>query len=257
MTERTPEDLLRRIEALDELIGETFPAGQLEMPGRPGALRAIENLWLARRTLGSVHHLMAFTITGKDRDRTEDAAVLTRRLLELLSDTYWMTDWDETDPDHQALRSLLAEFDERRKKLQFIESIGSDDEAIERARAELENQQEDVNLIKEELEGNGAPTTPRANTFDILNRVSPSLAFYWAFESDVAHGGMVGRNLQRTEDIDIGAEAPDWRRVQILETALAAVADVFIRTVRLCEMADDERDAVGKRVAEIMGLDQR
>lgn len=252
MSEPSPEELLESIESLDALIGETFPAGTFEVVARPGALRSIENLWLARRTLGSVHHMMLFTVTGNDRDRTEDAAVLVRRLLELLADTFWLTDWDETNPDHQALRSLLADYDERRKKLDLIGRLESDTELADRARGALVDQGEDVARIIEDLESSDAPTSMRANTFDILLRVKASLAFYWAFESDVAHAGMIGRNLQRTVDIDIGADAPPWRRNQILETALAAVADLFIRTIRLQELSDDHRAELEARVADLV-----
>jgi hypothetical protein len=256
MSERTPEELLEAIESLDTVIGETFPAGALQVVNRPAAIRSIENLWIARRTLGSIHHLMAYTVTGKDRDRTEDAAVLVRRLLELLADTFWLTDWDETSPDDQALRSLLGDYDERRKKLEMIQRMESGTRAAEKATASLAEQANDVAFIAEELEANGAPTSIRASTFDILYRVKPSLAFYWRFESDVAHAGMVGRNLQRTKEIDIGADAPGWRRNLVLETSLAATADLFVTAIRLHELPEGDRLALEGHVAALALRDQ-
>lgn len=47
--------ILQAIEELDRILGGVIAAGEVTVPARPAALRALENLWLARRTLGSVH----------------------------------------------------------------------------------------------------------------------------------------------------------------------------------------------------------
>ena len=59
----------------------------------PGRSRLIEDLWLARRTNSSVHVLMRKTLDSPSEgsDHTESAAVLVRRLMELLGYVAWLT----------------------------------------------------------------------------------------------------------------------------------------------------------------------
>ncbi|MDP3984630.1 MAG: hypothetical protein Q8Q52_06490, partial [Acidimicrobiia bacterium] len=47
------------------------------------------------------------------------------------------------------------------------------------------------------------------------------------------------------------------RAVLVLETALAATADLFIRTVRLQQLPADQRVELGTRVAELVLRDQQ
>lgn len=245
-------EILQAIEELDRIVDGVVPAGEVTLPGRPAPLRALENLWLTRRTLGSVHHLMAFTVTGKDRDRTEDAAVLVRRLVELFADTLWMTDWDDVSADDQALRSVLADLDERRKALEFVIEMDRDPAPVEQAKQELQEQAAQMEEIKKTLAEAGAPTTPRASTFDILKKIDLGLAFYWRHESDVAHGGLIGRSLQRSETFDTGADAPPWRRTQVLATALAVATDIALRCVRLMEIEPEIEAELRERVKPLI-----
>ncbi|MDF1595726.1 MAG: hypothetical protein P1T08_06475 [Acidimicrobiia bacterium] len=75
----------------------------------PGRARLTENLWLARRTYSTVHFLMHHTDTVDTPagDFTEDAGVLMRRLLELLAQTSWLTDYEP--PADLALPANIGE----------------------------------------------------------------------------------------------------------------------------------------------------
>lgn len=247
----TSEQLLERIEQLRKIFDEAFPGNALEVPNEPAPLRAVENLWMVRRTLGSVALLMRDTIRGDGEDRTEDAAVLVRRLMELFADTFWMTDY-EIDPDAQALRAILSELRETRKKCNRIVDLERSEDSVAQAKMKLDEIDGQEGEISRALGEARAPKTGRQNTTDILTNASPSLAFYYSFESDVAHGGVVGRQLQRDEEHDVGANASPERRRQVLAIALATTADTVIRGTRLLERSKGEFEDPRARIGQLV-----
>lgn len=231
------EDLRHLIELVDEAI----PGGDLEVPRRPAALRAIENLYMARRTLGSIYRLILGTVDGEDEDRTEDSALLVRRLVEFLADTYWMTAADAA-PDHQARRAMLNELDEHARKCRQTIDLSDDPKRTAEAEMALERTKTQISKISAQLAEDGIAVKRRPPIRDILHEQEPALAFYWSFEADVAHGGIIGRGLQRNEDFDVGAEAEPWRRAQVVQTAFSAAAEIFDRCLWLVGLSDEVRD---------------
>ncbi len=281
---------------LDELLGRLVPAGDITLRGvendelvawAPGPERALENLWLARRSLVSIHLLAQSTVRSA-ADHTEDIAVLGRRLLELLVQTIWLTDYaipsgltlpsapgsldpllSDGDPeswpdrltrtgfaaavcaatewvDIQALRAQLAELNEQKKTGREIARSysGASRSEAERRLGMLCDQQRMIGLRLTDL---GAPLTPRPDTTGILMRHAPHLVVLWRTESDVTHGGAVGRHLQRGGESgpDLGASAPPWRQVLVLIMTAEAIVGIASRALRILDIdAQDLRDFI-------------
>lgn len=109
MPDSTLAEHLKAAERIDEAIRVAATEDALTVPGvkveglfsisAPGQARLVEDLWLARRTYSTVHFLMLNTANAKTAagDFTEDAGVLTRRLLELLAQVSWLTDIEPPD----------------------------------------------------------------------------------------------------------------------------------------------------------------
>lgn len=231
------------LQSLIDLVDEALPkGGEIEVPARPAPLRAVENIYLTRRTAGSIRRLMEGTVSGEDEDRTEDAALLVRRLLELLADTYWMTTTD-TDPDHQARRAMLKDLDEQAAKCKRIIETESTEESVGRAKTALERIEAETTEIEDDLVEAGLKARRKQPVAQILESHGKSLSFYWSFESDVAHAGVVGRGLQRDDSVDVGADAPEWRRALIIQTAFSASAEIFDRSFHLLGLPKGKREA--------------
>ncbi len=96
------DEALRRAATPEALTIPAVDLGEWATISAPGRARLVEDLWLSRRTYSTIHFLMLHTskATSPAGDFTEDAGVLMRRLLELLSQTSWLTDHEPpTDLD--------------------------------------------------------------------------------------------------------------------------------------------------------------
>ncbi len=236
------DEALRRA-ATPEVL--TIPAvdvgGWVAVPA-PGRTRLVENLWLARRTYSTIHFLMRHTAgsTTAAVDFTEDAAVLVRRLLELLAQTVWLTDYEPPPElplpaalgnraDHEEMARAAPWPDEESLVLTLAYLAAAVDwmdvQALRADRAELaqllktartraaatigaesaERHAADVAL----LETRDALTEARLRV--IGAPASPrqdtttiltrrGLEVAWRYESDVAHGMAMGRLHQRGRD---------------------------------------------------------
>lgn len=89
------DEALRRAATTEALTIPAVDVGGWAAVPAPGRARLVEDLWLARRTYSTVHFLMLHTAksTTTAGDFTEDAGLLMRRLLELLAQTSWLTDY--------------------------------------------------------------------------------------------------------------------------------------------------------------------
>ena len=91
---------------LDEILGRLLPHGSIDIEGPAQAL-VTELVLIARRTFGTVHLIMDWSINVADPDRTEDAAALLRRLLDLYGSVAFVLA-DSDDWDTNALRCELG-----------------------------------------------------------------------------------------------------------------------------------------------------
>lgn len=256
----------------DEAIGRLVTPEILTMPAvnldgtrivAPGRARLLEDLWLARRTHAALGLLMIHTSTSTTPagDLTESAAILGRRLIEILGQVVWLIDYqapeglkfpvDLGDPDDlaksaldapwsagdrrafcaylcsavdwidiQALRSDREDLESRRKLSNAILDVSSGTDVVARTEQTKTIAAQDDLTVKR-LTGIGAPTTARYDLVTLLSKINKSAVLAYRYESDAAHAGSVGRLLQRGtgEDPDLGARAPDWRRLMVLQLA--------------------------------------
>ena len=91
---------------LDEILWRLLPGSSIDIEGPAQAL-VTELFLIARRTFGTVHLIMDWSINVADPDRTEDAAALLRRLLDLYGSVAFVLA-DSDDWDTNALRCELG-----------------------------------------------------------------------------------------------------------------------------------------------------
>lgn len=269
---------VRLDEAVREAVtSEVLTVDAVEMGsvvvGVPGPSRLIEDLWLARRSFAALHFLMLNTArsTTPAGDLTESAALLGRRLFELLGQVSWLTDyeppdglalpvpigdaielaeaaagvpWPEEDRalycaylasartwmDIQALRADRKDLIQRRRLAEAIIDVGDTEER----RKGLAIIQAQDDLVERRLSYVGAPTDPRYDMVSLLRRINAQAILAYRYESDVAHGGTVGRLHQRGASGQpmLGAPAPDERRLMVVRTANAVMLAIAQRVLQ-------------------------
>jgi len=232
--------LLQDVESFFDVLAKAIPPGDITVDRRPAPVRILENVALAQRTMASVHVLMSATVDNDDYDGTEDATVLVRRLLELLADTYWITEMGD-DPDVQALRSELGDLcGQYELASKYLPADELQEERAEREQqlAEIADQ---IEQVRSQLKAAGRQPKRRQNVTQILEEKDSAQAHYWAFESNVAHLGVLGRAFQRN-GLELGSEAEEWRRRQVVEMALAIIAEIGGMSMKVIGTPDSLQD---------------
>lgn len=150
---RTALTLARHVEAAlrasTSLEVPTFETNRVRVFA-PGKLRLVEDLTLASRTYDSVHFLMSHT-PGDDTprgDHTESAAVLLRRLIELLAQVYWLT--GIPPPDALTLPGLPGEVDDYPELLERFSPDPIEQEAMALSLASVQTWT-DIQALRSEL----------------------------------------------------------------------------------------------------------
>ena len=214
-------DLQASIDAmkdLDDILNRVVPAGDIDAQG-PAQILALELFQIARRTFGTVHLIMDWSINFPDTDRTEDAAVLLRRLLELYARIAFVTS-DSGDRDANALRCELSDARRLKTAHQDVLAASADPGHGARYRETLL----EIAAIEDELTARTGQAKRAPATTDILREIGSGHLLLWRQSSDVAHGGIMGRALQR-EDLTVGTPADGERRRFVMDTAIAVMAD--------------------------------
>jgi hypothetical protein len=215
----------------------------------PGELRLHEDLSLARRDHAAIFHLMLRTASPEsDDDLTEPAAVILRRLQELLLQVVWVSGVpspddlsfpvDVGDPD-VVLSAAAADWEDRANFKQFVGYLihSTTWEDVQALRSELseirqkrlvERQaiewgatdrathestlkilEDRREMIKARLSEMGAPDTERQGNTDIArNYMQPAVVMAYRMESDTAHAGETARRYQRGPEDDPGLGSP-------------------------------------------------
>lgn len=149
----------------------------------------------------------------------------------------------DADPDYQARRAMLKDFDEQAAKCRRVIETESTEESVGRAKTALERIEAETTEIEDALVEAGLKARRKQLVAQILESHGKSLSFYWSFESDVVHAGVVGRGLQRDDSVDVGADAPEWRRALIIQTAFSASAEIFDLSFHLLGLPKGKREA--------------
>lgn len=171
-------DLLLEMERLDKALGDAFPTGELTVDGPAQAL-VFEAYINSRRTFGSVHALLSHRLLG-DTDRTEDAAVLMRKMMNSLAVVIWVAETD--NPNVNALRSELSDLYQQRTAIRDVLDI----ERTPRREEKAAEQEALIEQVEQSLRDMGADTTGRPSTTDIFRSVDPWWMIRWRYESDVS-----------------------------------------------------------------------
>lgn len=275
------EDLdksLRLAIDLDEAVRKAMTPKAMTVPAvqigdravlAPGLLRLIEDLWLARRTFSAVHFLMDATSRSRTpaADFTESAAVLVRRLVELLAQVAWLTDYPHPTGVHlpaplgdpEAMAGLLPTVAEptRSEMLGYLASVRSwiDVQAMRAQRRDIREQRKSVTdlatddiqrrdaelvmlkafdaAIVARLDAIGVESSERFDYVTILRRMGPAYVTLYRYETDVSHAGGIGRAHQRGGEDEpmLGAPATAARRGMVLDTAISAILEIAHRVL--------------------------
>lgn len=252
--------LLGLTEQLEAAMDSFTPRGSTVTVSRPAEEVVTIAFFLARPTFGSVRLLMAWSLTAPDADRTEDAAVLVRKLLFLLGRCCFVlgTD-DERERADQDLRPARIELNDYKKHLTamreglVIEFPSADPEVIRdredkaaawrKSTTEWEDETADLearivreageaskeHVSRKEETGAGIVTyhaKPPLATIDVLKQINPVQASLWRQLSDVAHGGVLGRAYQR-RDLTFGVRAEPDRQDMVMHVALWVMMDLY------------------------------
>ncbi len=268
---------LARAVGVDEAVREAMTPEVMSVPAvevdgsavlAPGKMRLIEDVWLARRTFSAIHYLMEATnrATTPAADFTESAAVLVRRLLELLAQTSWLTDYDPPpgigfpaplgNPDEMSEMLPSMEEPQRSHMIAYLASVRDwiDVQAMRAQRSELTQQRKTVaaltgdaerqqtelrdlsaldDAIVSRLDSIGVETSERHDNVSILRRMRPDYVVLYRYESDVTHAGAIGRTHQRGRDDEpmLGAPATANRRRMVIDSAISAVLEIARRAL--------------------------
>lgn len=176
-------------------------------------------------------------------DHTEDAAVLLRRLLELLATTTWVLQ-DESEVDIRALRVELAGVREQQRMAQQLIDLGAPN-----AQTRMENVNRNEEWVNQELASRGAPPQERPRITQMMDTIELKLRLAYAVESSVAHFGLIGRTLQR-DGVALGADARPWRRAQVATNALVAYGGIVDRSFSHLGFSSPMTDEFVSEIAE-------
>lgn len=240
-----PEALLPWMIRLDITLRRVFPS-TINAESLHQVL-AWELLHIAWRSFGSVYVLMEHTLTEGHTDRTEDAAILVRRLLEIYARLAFLTE-PNTHPEVQALRSELKD---------MLDQLTAQRDVLkERPEAQRQGQHQElesrIREVRAALEDLVGEAKPRPSIFDIL-KSDFDLMLLWRYESDVAHLGVVGRGLQR-QKLKFGIPATPERRMQVIETAIALMLGVAHRAAVLLELDNSFLEEFGEKFRNAVDL---
>ena len=141
------ESLLSWMMRLDEVMGTLLPTGSNVTVDGYAQANVTESYFLARRTFGSTFLLMDWTVRTTDTDRTEDAAVLVRKVLELLARCAFIfgreSAGDRLSQDLRAARAELFDVRQHLVALREAAGLGENPELSERV-TEWEQRAEDL-----------------------------------------------------------------------------------------------------------------
>ena len=236
------DDLQIRLDAmqsLDEILGRVLPTGSVDVDG-PAQAFATELFLIARRTFGTIRLIMDWTINSADTDRTEDAAALLRRLLELYARAAFVVA-DSEDWDANALRCELSAARDLEVAMRDVLEASTDGEHARR-HAEMLSEIADMEkeLVLRVGEAKKAPSTT-----DILRKIGYEHVLLWRQSSDVLHAGVVGRALQR-DGLTLGVPATPERQLFVMDTAMAVMGDLARCWVRIFGEDQTELEAFGE-----------
>ncbi len=242
--ERTPDQVRALLVAADDLVEvvrRVPPPGWL--PKGHGDALSAELVTMATRSLTS-STLLIFETFESERDHTEEAATLTRKLLEIFALMVWIAERGPS-ADVQALMIELADAHDLLKGARDVAiAYGSGAED-----PRLKNLEQQVGAIEEALKSEGAPVKERESTFDILKKVDIDYAIRWRYKSYVVHVGVVGRALQR-KDLALGAPADMERRVNVLSLGISLLGSIAERAISVLARVSDSPHSESLKVSE-------
>lgn len=217
-------ELLDWMKRLDEAMDAVVARGDHVTVVGESQADVTESFFLARRTFGSVFILMDWSLRTTDTDRTEDAALLTRKLLELYSRVVFIAQGGTAGNERniRAMRFVLSDTKQHVKMLEAALAMSGREDH----RKTLAEWQASAEVLEVQIDAAGS-TTAQPNTHDILLSVSRGHALTWREFSDVAHGGVMGRAYQRDE-LTFGVPATSERQDRVMQTALAIMGEIWI-----------------------------
>lgn len=153
------------------------------------------------------------------------------------------TDWI----DIQALRAYLTDLDQRRKLAEAAREAVRSDERERRPDQGLALIAAQDALVRRRLTDVGASVCGRWDMVSLLGRIDPSWELAYRYESDVLHGGTMGRLHQRGRPGEpmLGAASPPQRRLMVIHMATASLIELAGRALRLLGGDTGELDALG------------
>lgn len=187
---------------------------------------------------------MDWSLNINDTDRTEDAAVLLRRLLDIYARVAFVAA-ASPDKDVNALRCELSAARELEKAMRDLIEASSDETHTERHQEWLDRIEE----IEEALVSKTGEAKQALSTTDIFKRIGHGYLLLWRQTSDVLHAGLIGRSLQ-IDGTTVGVPATSERRQFVMDTSIAVMADtarcwakVLGRDLAEIERFEDEHNA--------------
>ena len=232
--------MLERMRELDGIVGSMFPSGEMGATGL-GEQYVVELSTIARRTFGSVSLLLEWSLVSGETDRTEDAAVLVRRLLEILARMIFVVDQGDS-PDVQAMRCEYADLTKQEKAQREVLKM-SDTPAHQVEHDQLLG---GLKAIVAQLEEDTGTAKRAPNTLDILKKADPALAVLWRHDSDVVHFGSIGRSYQR-RGLTLGTPAAPERQAMVGDLAIAFMGHIAKLRAKL----------LGENTARLDGFSER
>lgn len=255
-TDQEVLDLLELAERLASLLDEVPLDGNLDVEPTASRIRVLENLLIAARGLQSVCVLIATSLNGQRKDLTESAAVMVRQIVELYGETLWMMGKNGAEADGRALRAELSNTREISKKVDKMVAgdPGFPVSDVELARKKLSELETEEASLKDAIQVYGLKPKGRPDMTSVLTKSpTPGLAFYWSYQSDVAHGGSMARNRSRVTPFEIEAGASPTRRAELLSVSITAAGHLLDLALTLVILPEGgSAELRGRLQAEVM-----
>jgi len=227
MLDRWRDFLLDSAEEIHRLAMDSIPDSL--PPGGWAYTLLAEYLMVAKRSLTSIEVLMERTF-NTERDHTEDAASLQRKLIEIQALVRYVADMGE-DPDIQALRVELKEARAQQRTQEELSRAQVTRGGLPVNPDQLDLVRSFPAVIEDELRQRGAEPKNAENLTDIMKQIDPGMLYRWQYESSVSHGGLRGRGLQR-QGTTIGVDARPTRQADVFVASIAGFGFLAARVVR-------------------------
>lgn len=250
------EALLPLVQELAQCFAHIPFDGTLDVEETPSTVRVLEDARMAQSTLQGVHTLLAASMREDELDATEPASLLVRQLVELYADVHWIGRTENgATPDIQALR---AELSDARKMWKMLKKMSDRAEGFDTGRAARATEKRDEyekeieELQKAIQEQGGRPRGTPSITDLLVESGHSELAFYWSYQSNVAHGESLARNRGRDHPLMVEVGPSMARRSELLSMALVVAGLILEGAIDLLSLSGDARAALDAHMSEVM-----